>query len=113
MNIFNNKYNCIKIPIEFKIMACLRILGRNAYLDDITDHIGIPVETTREIFSKFIEGVATKLVPKVVCFPKGKELEQVMKSYESIGLPGCLGLIALIDQLIALMFLAIDVPIRC
>ena len=28
VNIFDNKYDCQKIPYEFKIMSCLRILGR-------------------------------------------------------------------------------------
>ena len=91
VNIFGNIYNCKKIPIEFKIMACLRILGRDSCLDDITDFIGMPMETVRSMFHKFIDGVATKLFPGIVSFPTGNELEEVMRKYESLGFPGCIG----------------------
>ena len=45
-NIFDNKRNCInRCPIELKIMACLRILGRGLSFDDVNEMSRVPNST--------------------------------------------------------------------
>ena len=59
-NIFQMKYES-RIPVEAKILACLRILGRDHCCDDINvDSNGLIGESTANyLFKQFVEGMAT------------------------------------------------------
>ena len=50
-NIFKADNKMTRVPLKFKLLACLRILGRGLCFDDITDIIGIPVSTMHAIFN--------------------------------------------------------------
>ena len=83
-----------KIPIEAKVVACLRILARDHCADDIYElsHTVIGESTVYYIFKKFIHGVATKLFPIFVKFPTDEYLNRVLEVYSRLGLPGCVGI---------------------
>jgi len=53
VNLFNEK-NYSKIPIEFKILMPLRILGRDTCADDISEYINIGNSTVNNIFKAFL-----------------------------------------------------------
>ena len=53
-NIFQSKYSSA-IPLEFKIMVALRILGRDSVADDIEELSGVGESTTNSIFKNFVK----------------------------------------------------------
>jgi len=57
-----------RIPVECKIMACLRVLGRDNCADDITELSGnmIGESTFYTIFKQFVHGMQEKIFPKYV-----------------------------------------------
>jgi hypothetical protein len=90
-NIFDLKYKS-SLPIEVKVLACLRILGRDHSADDCNDACdAIGVSTINTVFKKFVKNVFERLYPLWVKFPSGQYLDQVMKAYSLLGLPGCVG----------------------
>ena len=91
-NIFDNVGED-QIPIEIKILMCLRILGRNAICDDIKEFNGdcIGESTINDIFKKFVTNFAKRIYPKIVKLPTDEKLQSIMRIYEKLGLPGCLG----------------------
>jgi hypothetical protein len=70
-----------KIPIEFKILISLRILGRDACADDIDELLNIGGSTVNAIFKTFVKACATKLYPQHVYVPEGEELEKIVLTY--------------------------------
>ena len=91
-NIFNMTYES-RIPIEAKVLACLRILGRDHSADDINSDTGgmIGESTANYIFHQFVEGMAKFVYPNFVNLPQGDELQRVMSTYARLGLPGSMG----------------------
>ena len=90
VNLFKEK-NYSKIPIEFKILMSLRILGRDSCADDISEYINIGDSTVNHIFKLFLLGCVELLYNKYVYIPFGEELDKVKLVYEKLGLPGCIG----------------------
>ena len=90
VNLFKEK-NYSKIPIEFKILMSLRILGRDSCADDISEYINIGDSTVNHIFKLFLLGCIELLYNKYVYIPFGEELDKVKLVYEKLGLPGCIG----------------------
>jgi hypothetical protein len=80
-----------KIPIEFKVLASLRILGRDACCDDIEEALNIGGSTVNKCFKLFVRGCDAKLFDKHVKLPEGEELRHVKEQYQRLGLPGCVG----------------------
>ena len=81
------------IPIEMKILSCLRILGRDNCADDIselTQHI-LGESTVHFLFKNFVKGMELLVYPKVCKFAEGKLFKQVLQVYQKLGLPGCVG----------------------
>lgn len=64
LNIFDSVY-CSSIPVEAKVLGCLRILGRDACADGVNEITGnaIGESTMNYIFKKFIHGLTEKLFP--------------------------------------------------
>ena len=91
-NIFNSTYES-KIPIEAKVLACLRILGRGNCADDINEMSATVMgeSTINTIFKTFIAGVVKHIYPSFIKPPEGALLQKVLKEFELIGLPGCVG----------------------
>jgi len=91
-NIFDTKNeNAVRVPLEFKILYSLRILGRGNCCDDIAE-IGISFESTVNwIFKKFISGVRKHLYPLYVKIHTGEKLQKCMQQYADCGQPGCAG----------------------
>jgi hypothetical protein len=57
-----------RIPVECKIMACLRVLGRDNCADDIAELSGnmIGESTFYTIFKQFVHGMQEKIFPKYI-----------------------------------------------
>ena len=66
-NIFGSIYTS-KIPIECKLLGCLRILGRDACADDVNEITGncIGESTMNYVFKQFIHGMVNKIYPQFV-----------------------------------------------
>ncbi len=75
------------IPIEFKILVGLRILGRGNCADDVEEMSEIPESSCNFIFKQFVNGFADSFFDEYVYFPEGAELDAVMKTYEQMGFP--------------------------
>lgn len=84
-------YYLAHIPIEIKIMVCLRILGRNCVCDDIYELSGVKESTSQYIFKKFVEGFTKHLFPLYVKFPEGEKLVKTMQVFARLGFPGAFG----------------------
>ena len=82
-----------QIPIEIKILMCLRILGRNSIADDIKEFNGdcIGESTINSIFKKFVTNFAKRIYPTIVKLPTDQKLQSIMRVYQRLGIPGCLG----------------------
>jgi hypothetical protein len=91
-NIFNlKKERKGIIPIELKIMAALRVLGRGSCCDDIAEMSEIGESTANHIFKMFVQGMAKSIFPLFVKPPTGPYLEKMLQLYNLLGLPGCIG----------------------
>jgi hypothetical protein len=88
-NVFSNKQSWISV--EFKVLLCLRILGRGVCADDITELTGIGESTVNQIFHRFCTCFVSELYEKYVSFPSGQDLQRVMADYSRLGLDGAVG----------------------
>jgi hypothetical protein len=79
------------IPIELKVMICLRILARGNVYDDIQEMTGIGNSTVASIYLQFVNNFVNCYFQEFVSPPEGDDLEDVMKIYEVLGLPGAIG----------------------
>lgn len=66
----------VKIPIELKLLACLRMLGRGECADTVAELSEIPASTLNVIFKKFIKNFSLALVPSVIKMPEGDDLKR-------------------------------------
>lgn len=79
------------IPVELKVMICLRILARGNVYDDIAEMSGLGLSTVASIYLQFINNFVKEFFTEFVSPPEGRELEEVMKIYEVLGPPGAIG----------------------
>jgi hypothetical protein len=79
------------IPIELKVMICLRILARGNFYDDISEMVGIGLSTVAYLFILFCKNFSVSLFHEFVHPPVGKDLDRVLSIYEVLGLPGAIG----------------------
>ena len=83
------------IPIEFKVLVALRILGRNNAVDDTNELSGgsIGESTCNEIFKTFIVNFAKECYHECVREPEGEDLLKVITwiswSHREYGLHPC------------------------
>jgi hypothetical protein len=93
-NVFNRVYESC-ILVEAKVLACLRILGRNTIADDVNELTGnlIGESTAHTIFRQFCNGVSKYIYPRFVKEPLSdpETLAQIMAVYSRLGLHGCVG----------------------
>lgn len=91
-NIFGNQYEVKKIPLEFKILAALRILARDVCIEDVKEGSGMRRSTILSCFHKFISGMSSeKVLKKFVSPPQGDQLKESLQTFEKLGFPGCIG----------------------
>lgn len=90
-NIFNEQRKS-RIPLEFKILLSLRILGRGNCADDIQEFIpSIGHSTINFIFKEFVPAFVHHFYHIYVTVPEGNEMKKVMEVYARLGLPGAMG----------------------
>jgi len=80
-----------RIPVELKVLACLRILGRDACCDDIEEMSEIAESTVNAVFKQFVTGCVAKLFESYVNVPVDDELQTIKETYARLGFPGCVG----------------------
>jgi hypothetical protein len=80
-----------RIPLEFKILAALRMLGRDSCSDSISELSLMGESTCLHIFKVFLKQFADALYDVSVRPPEGEELLRVMERYRRLGFPGAAG----------------------
>jgi Plant transposon protein len=80
-----------QIPDEIKLMACLRILGRDNCFDDISEFSDMGESTALHVFKKFVYSFSINFEKEFITIPEGEDLKKVMDIYSKLGLPGCIG----------------------
>ena len=83
--------NRLICPVEIKMLAVLRILGRNWNFDDIAEATLMGETTARRAFHLFCENFVTHFYDKYVYRPKDQQLEKVLDVFRKMGLPECIG----------------------
>ena len=86
-----NIFGRTQIPVEFKLLGCLRVLGRGAYCDDVAEILGCGVTTVNTMFKAFVHKYSEAYYDKYVYVPEGEEMDKVMADYAKMGFPGCVG----------------------
>jgi Plant transposon protein len=82
----------VKIPIEIKLLCCLRVLGRDDCCDAIEEYSAVPEKTVWWFFKIFLKNFPRVLFKDVIRLPReGVELEKVMNVYRKMGFPGAVG----------------------
>jgi hypothetical protein len=80
------------IPIKYKLLVALRMLGRGSVADDCFEMSGIPESTCNKIFHQFVLNFCQRYFHRFITFPrKLDELLKMMEVYRRLGLPGCIG----------------------
>ena len=91
-NIFDNENpGKVIIPLEIKLLGCLRILGRDSCADDINELSGIPGSSMNHLFKKFCTNFVQRIYPQFVKLPDKNKLKKIMEVYTKLGAPGACG----------------------
>jgi hypothetical protein len=90
-NVFGIAVRKSKIAIEFKLLSCLKILGRDLCADEIDENLNIGESTVNKFFKMFITNYAAAMFSKYVYVPEGEEMDRVEEVYRHMGFPGCIG----------------------
>lgn len=92
---FTEAPNCTGIPgapLELKILAVLRVLGRGYCFDGVEELSLISAESLRVFFRKFVLLFSQEYFSKYCGHPKTpEEIQKVMGVFTQLGLPGCIG----------------------
>ena len=78
----------VRIPLEFKLLMCLRILTRGNVADDIAEMSYGFESSVTAIFHIFCVNFAKALFDMYVFVPTGDRLERNMSVYSRLGIPG-------------------------
>jgi hypothetical protein len=89
-NVFDMK-GTSTIPVVFKLLIVLRIMGRDAVADDCAELSFVGESTCHTIFKQFVTAYSDIFYPIYVAFPRGEEMNDVMETYRRLGFPGCVG----------------------
>ena len=81
----------ILIPIEIKLLICLRIMERGEALDSIAEFFEVSEPYCSTIFHKFIKNFRNNYEGQFIKLSKGNDLAKIMKEYALLGLPGTIG----------------------
>ena len=84
--------NQTTVPLEILVLGALRVLGRGLCMDDISELTNVSMEVHRVFFHKFCHYFG-QIVFDEYCKPPESvnEMEYILKQYEALGLPGCIG----------------------
>lgn len=80
-----------RIPLEIKLMAALRMLGRASCADSVSELSEIGESTAAYLFKKLVTNIAERVFPEVVKVPEGAYLDSILKVSAALGLPGMVG----------------------
>ena len=80
-NVFGIELRQSKIKVEFKVLTCLKILGRDLCADKIEEHLKIAESTVNKFFKMFIYSYASAMYSKWVNVPEGEDLDRVESTY--------------------------------
>ncbi len=80
-----------RIPIEYKLLVCLRIIGRGHDFDTLNEISLIPVATCHHIFHTFVRNFNARFFDMYVYMPVGNELIEMMNVYKMLGFNGAIG----------------------
>ena len=83
-----NIFGRTQIGVEFKLLGCLRILGRGAHCDDVAEILDCG-KTTVNMFKTFVKNYSAAYYDAHVYVPEGEEMDQVIADYTKMGFPGC------------------------
>ena len=86
-----NVFGRTQIGVEYKLLGCLRILGRGCYADDVREILGIGNETVNKMLKQFLEYYSIAYYDTYVYVPDGEEMDRVVEDYTRMGFPGCVG----------------------
>lgn len=78
-------------PIAIKVLGVLRILGRNWCCDDVAEATGMGESTVRLNFITFCSNFVSRYYDDYIGRPTGDDMTKMMRVYEKMGLPGCIG----------------------
>ena len=88
VNLFNTKEERkVRVPLEFKILISLRILGRGNCFDDIAELSRGYESSCHKIFHDFINAFHDHFYEQYVNVPTGQRMEKVKRMYEQLGIP--------------------------
>ena len=92
---FSEKPDCsgrLGAPLELKILAVLRVLGRGYCFDGVEELSFISAEVLRIFFHSFC-GLYAEEYFSIFCKPPTteKEIRETTDVYGRLGLPGCIG----------------------
>jgi hypothetical protein len=83
--------NKVRIPLEIKILICLRRLGRGLVADDVSELANVAASTVEVLFHQFVEGLVDHFFDSWVKMHTGERLTRSMQVYQMLGFPGCRG----------------------
>ena len=82
-----NIFGRTQIGVEFKLLGCLRILGRGAHCDDVSEILDVGKTTVNdEMFKAFVKNYSAAYYDVHVYVPEGEEMDQVVADYTKMGL---------------------------
>lgn len=80
------------VPLEMKVLAVLRVLGRGVCFDEVAEILTCSEEILRVFFHDFVKKFVTKCYDRYVKPPLSRdEIRKAMDEYTMVGLPGCIG----------------------
>lgn len=78
-------------PIELKLLAWLRVLGRGECFDSCSESTNVSEETLRVFFHKFSSAFSLAMFNIYVSPAENSELDMILRDYAALGFPGCVG----------------------
>lgn len=92
---FTEQSNCTRIPgapLELKILAVLRVIGRGYCFDGVEELSRISAESLRVFFRSFVNLFSRENYSKYCNHPQTpEEIASAMGVFTQLGLPGCIG----------------------
>lgn len=80
------------VPLEFRFMLMLRVMGRGWLFDDVAEVTGIGTSTAHYLFHQFMRRYVDVFYNEHVYMPRSvEERDAVEAQYRLKGFPGCLG----------------------
>ena len=81
----------VRVPLEIKILFCLRRLGRGLVADDVVELANAAASSWEAIFHQFVEGMVNHYFTIWVKVHEGEDQVKCLQVYLMLGFPGCLG----------------------